>query len=337
MTTPFFLIDFENVQPKALGRLQPGAARIKVFLGQHQSRLMLELVQALQPFGKDAEYIQITGSGPDAVDFHIAFYIGRLASAHPGATFTIVSKDRGFDPLVKHLETLGIECRRVPEIPESATTAPAKAKAAKQSAAAKKAAKKFIVTGEPPAPAPPIKPAGDDNNGVETGEDHCDDDTCARDGGRRVAAEVESTRDAGNAALIDPCTLQSAAGRQAGGCGDPEPEGQQEDCGRRDEGDVRVVAPRLHAPCHAAATRRCALRTSGGGRLRARDLPAPAMQPPLLRNAKSRYGSLPMIPPISSLLKARRVSIRMLPALAIDSMNAVAACSSSASTIVTRS
>ena len=152
MTTPFFLIDFENVQPKALGRLQPGSARIKVFLGQHQSRLMLELVQALQPFGKDAEYIQITGSGPDAVDFHIAFYIGRLASAHPGAGFTIVSKDRGFDPLVKHLETLGIACRRVPEIPESAVAAPVKARAAKQSAAAKKAVKKFIVTVDPPVP-----------------------------------------------------------------------------------------------------------------------------------------------------------------------------------------
>jgi hypothetical protein len=160
MTTPFFLIDFENVQPKALGRLQPGTARIKVFLGQHQSKLMLELVQALQPFGKDAEYIQITGSGPDAVDFHIAFYIGRLASAHPGASFTIVSKDRGFDPLVRHLvDTLRIECRRVPEIPESAATTPAKAKAAKQSSAAKKAAKKFIVTVDPPAPAPAAKPS----------------------------------------------------------------------------------------------------------------------------------------------------------------------------------
>jgi hypothetical protein len=119
MTLPFFLIDFENVQPKALNRLQPGEARIKVFLGQHQSKLMLDLVQALQPFGKDAEYIQIQGSGPDAVDFHIAFYIGRLAATHPGSSFTIVSKDRGFDPMVKHLGTLGISCRRLPEIPET--------------------------------------------------------------------------------------------------------------------------------------------------------------------------------------------------------------------------
>lgn len=121
MSTPFFLIDFENVQPKALDRLKPGSARIKVFLGAHQTKLMLELVQALQPFGNDAEYIQITGSGPDAVDFHIAFYIGRLALSEPGATFNIISKDRGFDPLVKHLHTLGIGCERHAEIPAHVT------------------------------------------------------------------------------------------------------------------------------------------------------------------------------------------------------------------------
>jgi hypothetical protein len=153
MTTPFFLIVFEYVQPKALDRLQPGGARIKVFLGQHQSKLILELVQALQPFGKDAEYIKIQGSGPDAVDFHIAFYIGRLAASHSGASFTIVSKDRGFDPLVKHLGTLGIACQRVAEIPGAADApaivASAKAKPVKQ-VRAKKAAKKLTIIVDPP-------------------------------------------------------------------------------------------------------------------------------------------------------------------------------------------
>lgn len=135
----YFLIDFENVQPKLLTRLQPGVSRIKVFLGQNQSKLLLELVQALQPFGSDAEYIQISGSGKDAVDFHIAFYIGRLATAEPGAVFTIISKDKGFDPLVKHLGSLGIQCRRVPDIPEpSAPAKPAVAKPAAAKAAAKK-------------------------------------------------------------------------------------------------------------------------------------------------------------------------------------------------------
>jgi len=124
MASPYVLIDFENVQPKELGRLVPGSFRIKVFLGQNQTRLMLDIVQALQPFGHEAEYIQIQGSGPDAVDFHIAFYIGQIAASEPGATFTIVSKDKGFDPLVRHLEQRGIGCKRVLELPESIASTP---------------------------------------------------------------------------------------------------------------------------------------------------------------------------------------------------------------------
>lgn len=160
MTAPFFLIDFENVQPKALDRLKPGTSRIKVFLGQHQTKLMLELVQALQPFGADAEYIPIQGSGPDAVDFHIAFYIGRLASMHPGVAFNIISKDKGFDPLVKHLALLGFDCKRLPEIPEPAHVTPpasAKAVAANKPSTAKPSAAKPSAS-KPAAAKPAVAP-----------------------------------------------------------------------------------------------------------------------------------------------------------------------------------
>ena len=156
VSKPYVLIDFENVQPKTLDRLQPGSVRIKVFLGQHQNRLMLELVQALQPFGADAEYIAIQGSGPDAVDFHIAFYIGRLAAADPGAAFTIVSRDKGFDPLVRHLVGLGIPCQRIPDIdgaPAAAKPPVKKATKAVQKVVPKIAAKKV------PAKQAPMKQA----------------------------------------------------------------------------------------------------------------------------------------------------------------------------------
>lgn len=157
MTTPYFLIDFENVQPKALDRLKPGEARIKVFLGEQQSKLMLDVVQALQPFGADAQYIQIHGSGPDAVDFHIAYYIGRLVAETPGAVFNIISKDKGFDPLVRHLENHGITCRRLPEIPPAPAAVNAasggvkKAVKAMAKTTAKKAATKVSVTVLPQA------------------------------------------------------------------------------------------------------------------------------------------------------------------------------------------
>ncbi|MDR7100461.1 hypothetical protein J2X04_002842 [Lysobacter niabensis] len=150
MTKPYFLIDFENVQPKALGRLQPGTSRIKVFLGQNQNKMDVDLAKTMHSFGPDAEYIQIHGSGPNAVDFHIAFYIGRIAANEPGASFNIVSKDKGFDPLVRHLNDLGIGCRRLTEIPGTAAAAPAKKAAgvtrAPTKVPTKKAAKNITVT-----------------------------------------------------------------------------------------------------------------------------------------------------------------------------------------------
>lgn len=116
MSAHFVLVDFENVQPRNLGQLKSGAFKVMVFVGAGQSKVSLELAQALQAFGADAGYLQIAGNGSNALDFHIAYYIGRLAAQHPGAAFTIVSKDTGFDPLIKHLATLKIACRRVKAI-----------------------------------------------------------------------------------------------------------------------------------------------------------------------------------------------------------------------------
>lgn len=152
----YVMIDFENVQPKDLGRLRAEETAIRVFLGQHQSKLQLELVQALLPFGKQARLIAIAGSGPNAVDFHIAFYIGRLSKADPSARFTIVSKDRGFDPLVKHLAGRGISCARYAEIPALVKVGAPVAKPAAKVASVKVAATagtagKSLASNSPPA------------------------------------------------------------------------------------------------------------------------------------------------------------------------------------------
>jgi len=79
----FVLSDFENVQFTDIGSLKPGECRIKVFIGQNQTKLPVELFEALRPFGADADLVRITGAGPNALDFHIAYYIGRLAIEFP--------------------------------------------------------------------------------------------------------------------------------------------------------------------------------------------------------------------------------------------------------------
>ena len=106
------LVDFENVQPKNVSLLSGGPYKIKVFLGANQGKIPIEMARALQTYGPDAEYIQIDGSGKNALDFHIAYYIGRLAAETPGASFHVISKDTGFDPLIKHLRAQNISCER---------------------------------------------------------------------------------------------------------------------------------------------------------------------------------------------------------------------------------
>ncbi len=106
------LIDFENVQPKDLALLNGGSYKIQIFLGTHQAKIPVAMARALQAFGPDVEYVQVNGSGNNALDFHIAYYIGRLAATTQDAHFHVISKDTGFDPLLKHLKEQGISCRR---------------------------------------------------------------------------------------------------------------------------------------------------------------------------------------------------------------------------------
>jgi hypothetical protein len=112
LKTEFVLVDFENVQPENLALLNGGSYKIKVFLGTHQGKIPLAMARALQAFGPSAEYIQISGNGNNAADFHIAYYIGRLAATAPNAHFHVISKDTGFDPLLKHLKEQGVSCER---------------------------------------------------------------------------------------------------------------------------------------------------------------------------------------------------------------------------------
>lgn len=112
MRTNIVLIDAENVQPDSLERLKEDHFRVLLFVGSNQRRLDLAVVKAVQALGRNAEYIQISGNGPNALDFHIAYYIGKYAGEIPNAYFHIISQDKGFDPLIAHLKENKVFCGR---------------------------------------------------------------------------------------------------------------------------------------------------------------------------------------------------------------------------------
>jgi hypothetical protein len=118
LLTNYVLIDFENVQPKNLEILANHPFKIFVFVGANQTKVPFDLAKALQDFGENAKYVKISGNGQNALDFHIAFYIGQLSLQDPDAYFHIISKDTGFDPLIKHLRTRKINIHREKDLAE---------------------------------------------------------------------------------------------------------------------------------------------------------------------------------------------------------------------------
>jgi hypothetical protein len=133
--TNIVLIDSENAQPDSIEKLRHDHFRVVVLVGANQKRIDIAVAKAVHALGPNGEYIQISGNGPNALDFHIAFYIGRYSLEFPDSYFHIISKDKGFDPLIKHLKEKKIFCTRsasVSEIPlvKSADKLPPKERAA---------------------------------------------------------------------------------------------------------------------------------------------------------------------------------------------------------------
>lgn len=118
LKTNYVLIDFENVQPKNLELLNGHGFKVIVFVGSKQVKISFDLACAMQSLGADAEYVKIEGNGPNALDFHIAFYMGNIAARDPDCYFHIISKDTGFDPLIKHLKARRIYAQREKDISE---------------------------------------------------------------------------------------------------------------------------------------------------------------------------------------------------------------------------
>lgn len=118
MPERILFVDLENVQRLELAGV-PADARIMIFYGITQKKLPEELVVQAQPFGSRLKWVKISGQGPNALDFHIAFYLGQELASHPNAQCAILSRDKGFDPLTRHLQALGRTCHRVSSLKDA--------------------------------------------------------------------------------------------------------------------------------------------------------------------------------------------------------------------------
>ena len=105
------LVDYENVSKVDLGAI-PGGVRVPFFFGASQKKVSTEFLQDALKLGPLFVPINIEGQGKNALDFHIAFYLGEYLARNRDTQCVILSKDTGFDPLIAHLKSRGFNVRR---------------------------------------------------------------------------------------------------------------------------------------------------------------------------------------------------------------------------------
>ena len=121
MRTNYILIDYENVQNINLSALKGKSFFIKIFIGNLQTKVPIDLVLKSQELHTQIEWIQINGTGKNALDFHLTFMLGRLVEKDPNACFHVISKDTGYDHLINHLKFKNILCSRKEDIAKITT------------------------------------------------------------------------------------------------------------------------------------------------------------------------------------------------------------------------
>lgn len=118
MNQSILLVDYENIGKIELGEI-PAGVLVPFFFGASQKSVPKEFLKAALNLRERFVAIDIEGQGKNALDFHIAYYLGEYLTRSPQSACIILSKDKGFDPLVKHLVLRGFAVRRANSLREA--------------------------------------------------------------------------------------------------------------------------------------------------------------------------------------------------------------------------
>ena len=117
MTKRLVLVDYENIQKIDLSILDESYRAI-VFVGAKQNPPKAARKPTTAHRFTRVDFQKIDGTGKNALDFHIAFQLGRTIEVAPATECFVLSRDKGFDPLLSHLNKNGLRCQRINSLDE---------------------------------------------------------------------------------------------------------------------------------------------------------------------------------------------------------------------------
>lgn len=114
----YVLIDYENTKVESIKKLNGVQFYIYLFLGPNDTKIPIELAIEMHAVASRSEFIVLESSGKNALDFYITYYLGVLSANNPDAYFHIITKDTGFDSLIKHIRSHKVSITRSSDIDE---------------------------------------------------------------------------------------------------------------------------------------------------------------------------------------------------------------------------
>jgi len=105
-------VDYENVREVDQAIIGTKTVHLTLLLGAQKAKFDATVVEKLMLHAATVKLIRLKASGRNALDFTLAYYLGRAVLADPSGYFHIVSKDKGYDPLIEHLCSKHIRAQR---------------------------------------------------------------------------------------------------------------------------------------------------------------------------------------------------------------------------------
>jgi len=105
-------VDFENVHEIDPALIGAKATAFTLLIGPENKKLDLDVVEQLLAHAGAVQFIRLATKGRNAVDFALAYYLGQAVLADPAGYFHLISKDKGYDPLLEHLKGKHVRVRR---------------------------------------------------------------------------------------------------------------------------------------------------------------------------------------------------------------------------------
>jgi hypothetical protein len=110
--TNYLFVDFENIHEVDLDLIGGKPVKVILILGERHKKLPVDMVKKLLKYQAQVQLIEAGRSGKNALDFVLSYRIGVESVADPKGFFHIVSRDKGFDPLILHLKNNKISAAR---------------------------------------------------------------------------------------------------------------------------------------------------------------------------------------------------------------------------------